>query len=148
MGHGLATPLRSSQGVVLYFIGRSLKCRMPLVLSIISSPRWFVRAQFWLLEHPGHTPIMRRQWHPTPVLLPGKSHGWRSLVGRSPWGHKESDTTERLTLSLSTFWGFSGGSDGKQSAYNTGDLVRSPGSGRSAGEGKGYHSNIFFLICF
>ena len=36
----------------------------------------------------------RRQWHPTPVLLPGKSHGWRSLVGCSPWGHKESDTTE------------------------------------------------------
>ena len=28
----------------------------------------------------------RRQWHPTPVLLPGKSRGWRSLVGRSPWG--------------------------------------------------------------
>ena len=38
----------------------------------------------------------RRQWHPTPVLLPGKSHGWRSLVGCSPWGRKESDTTERL----------------------------------------------------
>ena len=32
----------------------------------------------------------RRQWHPTPVLLPGKSHGWRSLVGCSPWGCKES----------------------------------------------------------
>ena len=29
----------------------------------------------------------RRQWHPTPVLLPGESHGWRSLVGCSPWGH-------------------------------------------------------------
>ena len=28
----------------------------------------------------------RREWHPTPVLLPGKSHGWRSLVGCSPWG--------------------------------------------------------------
>ena len=28
----------------------------------------------------------RRQWHPTPVLLPGKSHGWRSVVGCSPWG--------------------------------------------------------------
>ena len=28
----------------------------------------------------------RRQWHPTPVLLPGKSHGWRSLVGCNPWG--------------------------------------------------------------
>ena len=38
----------------------------------------------------------RRQWHPTPVLLPGKSHGRRSLVGHSPWGCKESDTTERL----------------------------------------------------
>ena len=38
----------------------------------------------------------RRQWNPTPALLPGKSHGWRSLVGCSPWGRKESDTTERL----------------------------------------------------
>ena len=38
----------------------------------------------------------RRQWHPIPVLSPGKSHGRRSLVGCSPWGHYESDTTERL----------------------------------------------------
>ena len=38
----------------------------------------------------------RRQWHPTPVLLPGKSHGQRSLVGCSPWGREESDTTMRL----------------------------------------------------
>ena len=38
--------------------------------------------------------MRRRQWHPTPVLLPGKSHGWRSLVGYSPWGCTESDTTE------------------------------------------------------
>ena len=38
----------------------------------------------------------RRQWQPTPVLLPGRSHGWRSLVGCSPWGHYESDTTEWL----------------------------------------------------
>ena len=37
-----------------------------------------------------------RQWHPTPVLLPGKSHGWRSLVGCSPWGHWGLDTTEQL----------------------------------------------------
>ena len=36
----------------------------------------------------------RRQWHPTPVLLPGKSHGQRSMVGCSPWGREESDTTE------------------------------------------------------
>ena len=38
----------------------------------------------------------RRQWHPIQVLLPGKSHGWRNLVGYTPWGRKESDTTERL----------------------------------------------------
>ena len=43
----------------------------------------------------------RRQWHPTPVLLPGKSHGWRRLVGCSPWGCKESDTTERLHFHFS-----------------------------------------------
>ena len=45
--------------------------------------------------------IQRRQWRPTPVLLPGKSHGWRSLVGCSPWGHEESDTTERLHFHFS-----------------------------------------------
>ena len=41
-------------------------------------------------------PTQRRQWHPTPVLLPGKSYGWRSLVGCSSWGRWESDTTEWL----------------------------------------------------
>ena len=43
----------------------------------------------------------RRQWHPTPVLLPAKSHGWRSLVGCSPRGCEESDTTERLHFHFS-----------------------------------------------
>ena len=38
----------------------------------------------------------RRQWQPTPVLWPGEFHGWRSLVGCSPWGCKESDMTEQL----------------------------------------------------
>ena len=38
----------------------------------------------------------RRQWRPTPVLSPGKSHGWRSLVGCGPWCCYESDTTEQL----------------------------------------------------
>ena len=52
----------------------------------------------------------RRQLHPTPVLLPGKPHGCRSLVGYSPWGHKESDTTEWLhfhfhfPIYFSEFW--------------------------------------------
>ena len=40
--------------------------------------------------------LWRRQWHPTPVLLPRKSHGRRSLLGCSPWDHEESDVTERL----------------------------------------------------
>ena len=43
----------------------------------------------------------RRQWHPTSVLLPGKSHGQRSLEGCSPWGHWGSDTTERLHFHFS-----------------------------------------------
>ena len=46
----------------------------------------------------------RRQWHPTPVLLPGKSHGRRSLVGCSPWGLKKSDTTEWLHFQFSLSW--------------------------------------------
>ena len=43
----------------------------------------------------------RTQWHPTPVLLPGKSHGRRSLLGCGPWGRWESDTTERLHFHFS-----------------------------------------------
>ena len=42
----------------------------------------------------------RREWQPTPVLLPGESQGQRIRADCSPWGCKESDTTERLTLSL------------------------------------------------
>ena len=45
--------------------------------------------------------LWRRQWQPTPVLLPGKSHGWRSLVGCSPWGREELDTNERLPFHFS-----------------------------------------------
>ena len=45
--------------------------------------------------------MQRRPWHPTPVLLPGKSHGRRSLIGCSAWGYEESDTTERLHFHFS-----------------------------------------------
>ena len=45
--------------------------------------------------------VWRRQWQPTPVFLSGKSHGWRSLVVFSPWGRKESDTTERIHFCFS-----------------------------------------------
>ena len=54
---------------------------------------------FWLVC--SSISLWRRQWHPTPVLLPGKSCGQRSLVGCSPWGRKESDTTERLHFHFS-----------------------------------------------
>ena len=43
----------------------------------------------------------RRPWRPTPVLLPGEFHGWRSLGGCSPWGCEELDTTERLHFHFS-----------------------------------------------
>ena len=52
----------------------------------------FTRQKGWRISQ---ALFRRRQWHPTPVLLPGKSHGWRSLVGCSPQGRYESDTTER-----------------------------------------------------
>ena len=50
-------------------------------------------------KRPGFNPWVRkipwrREWQPTPVFLPGESHGQRSLVGYSPWGRKESHTTE------------------------------------------------------
>ena len=63
-----------------------------------------MQAPSWLQpQHPaeGSGKVRVRLWHPTPVLLPGKSHGQRSLVGFSPWGHEESDTTERLHFHFS-----------------------------------------------
>ena len=50
----------------------------------------------WVQSLGWEDPLWRRKWQSTPVLLPGKSHGQRSLVGYSSWGHKESDTTEQL----------------------------------------------------
>ena len=50
---------------------------------------------------PAESSVRRRQWQPTPVLLPGKSLGWRSLVGCSPWGRYKSDMTERLHFHFS-----------------------------------------------
>ena len=47
--------------------------------------------------------LQRRRWHPTPVLLPGKPHAWRSLVGCSSQGHKEPNTTERTPPPLQQF---------------------------------------------
>ena len=54
--------------------------------------------EMWFSPWVGKIP-WRRKWQPTPVFLRGEVHGRRSLVNYSPEGHKESDTTERLTLS-------------------------------------------------
>ena len=67
----------------------------PLWLS--ESRRSFLYSSFVYCYHI----LGRRQWHPTPALLPGKSHGQRSLVGRGPWGRKESDKTQRLHFHFS-----------------------------------------------
>ena len=64
------------------------------------------RTQLKRLSSSSSSPTSRRRWwHPTPVLLPGKSHGRRSLGGCSPWGREESDTTERLNWTDVLIWG-------------------------------------------
>ena len=62
---------------------------------------WTTHSEVWAWgqELWGHLDLI--SWHPIPVLLPGKSHGRRSLLGCSPWGGKESDTTERLHFHFS-----------------------------------------------
>ena len=93
----------------------------------------------------------RRKWQPTPVLLPRKFHGWRSLVGYSPWGRKELDTTKQLhffsftlesrqTWSTQTTWA---------SQWNRGEspggkvgLVKRRGVGSWAG-----HRNPQYSLC-
>ena len=78
------------------------------------------------------------KFQPTPVLLPGKFRGQRSLVGYSPWGRKESDMTERLHFtSLQTQKDFHGGPDSKESACDVRDLGSMPELGRFPGEGNG-----------
>ena len=70
---------------------------------------WWLRWQRICLQCriPGFNPwvgtiLWRRKWQPTSVFLPGEFHGQRSLADDSPWGHKKSDTTERLTLWLTS----------------------------------------------
>ena len=63
-------------------LGISLQCRRPGFDPWVGKVPW------------------RREWQPTPVFLPRESHGQRSLASYSPWGCKELDTTEQLTLSL------------------------------------------------
>ena len=71
----------------------------------LNSSRWPCTCCDWVWfqsQNKGFpTSFWRRQWHLTPVLLPGKSHGWGSLVSCSPWGRYELDTTEQLHFHFS-----------------------------------------------
>ena len=85
-------------------VGNLVSCSSAFSKSILNIWKFTVH----ILLKPGlenfecyFTSMWRRQWHPTLVLLPGKSHGWRSLAGCSPWGRDELDTTERLHVHFS-----------------------------------------------
>ena len=83
----------------------------------------------------------RREWLPTPVFLPGEFHGQRSLVGYGLWGHR---VRHNWATNIWVFSSFAGGSDGKESACNAGDLGLIPGLGRSPGE---QHCNPLQYSC-
>ena len=73
----------------------------PFFLRLLTPVHWSLSALgIFFLIIPLYCP-WRRQWHPNPVLLPGKSHGWRNLVGCSPCGREESDTTEWICFHFS-----------------------------------------------
>ena len=89
------------QSMGLQRVGHEQQLHIRLIISVVMLVYWgllkrlnlaTVRDNFDLCK----PYFRRRQWHPTPVLLPGKSHGRRSLVGCSPWGCEESDMTEQL----------------------------------------------------
>ena len=79
----------------------------------------------------------RRKWQHTPVFLPWKSNGERSLAGYCPWGHHNQTPLSDYTTTC-LLQGFPGISDGKESACNAGDSGSIPRSGRSLGAENGY----------
>ena len=85
----LALPPQKNGAQRNIFLGASLVAQRVKHLPVMQKTQ--VRSLGW--EDP-----WRRKWQPTPVFLPGESHGQRSLVGYSPWDRKESDMTERLHL--------------------------------------------------
>ena len=139
--------------LVVFLVRMSLHCfiqiRVPTLYRVLSSVSFVHLINVWELRFMRYLAwgkvevckygimqeyvyVWRRQWHPTPVLLPGESHGQRSLVGYSPWGHKESDTTEPLHFHAL----------GKEMATHSSVLAwRVPGTGQPGGlPSMGLHS--------
>ena len=93
LGEPGVTQVLFSSSVLLLVLGRLLT---PILiyqweLGFSSIESW-KSIKFW-----------RRKWQPTPVFLPGESHGQRSLTDYSPWGHKESDTTKQLDHNILSY---------------------------------------------
>ena len=85
------------ESLCVYELDRSeLWCFKNCIYSTLFNGLYIVYSSLYIIVY-----NQRRQWHPTPVLLPGKSHGWRSLEGCSPWGRWGSDTTEWLHFHFS-----------------------------------------------
>ena len=83
------TELNWTEGLLTSLVAQMVKHLPTMWKTRVQSLGWNI---FW-----------RRKWQPTPVFLPGKSHGWRSLVGYSSWSHKESDTTERVHFTKTSY---------------------------------------------
>ena len=75
-------------------------CNTPILGIKMSNDKWILVQNIWIVSAQSLY-FWRRHWQPTPVLLPGNSHGRRSLVGCSPWGREESDTTGWLHFHFS-----------------------------------------------
>ena len=106
LSHAYMTTGKTIASTRWTFVGKVMSLLLNMLSRLVMGLPWWLRGESICLqcERPGFDPWVgkiswRRKWQPTPVLLPGESHGRRSLVDYSPRGCKESDTTERLHLS-------------------------------------------------
>ena len=84
--------------VLIFYVCLLIRRDFPGGSVVKNLPEMQEQQEAWFILWVGKIP-WRRARQPILVFLPGESHGQRSLAGYSPWGHKESDMTERLTLS-------------------------------------------------